>query len=61
MNRTTLQIAEFIASKYKSCSLEEAAKIQAQMSIDFSECTVSEFQRSIMQVLESEGERRLGA
>jgi hypothetical protein len=50
MNKTTVDIAEYVAKKFGPCSLEKARKIQSYMEetgMDFSECSRKKFHRAI--------------
>lgn len=50
MNKTTVEIAEFIALHFGPCDLETALQVQTRMAdngADFSNCTQSQFKQAI--------------
>jgi hypothetical protein len=51
MNKSTLEIAEYIATHFASCTLQYARTIQTRMEengLDLSECSKSQFNRAIV-------------
>lgn len=47
MNRTTLQIAKYVASKYGPCDMSLALTIYESLDIDLSSCTNRELYREV--------------
>jgi len=51
MNKSTVEIAEYVAKHFESCDLELARRLQDHMAViqqlDFSECSRQEFNDAI--------------
>ena len=51
MNKATLQVAEYVAKHFATCTLEHARELQSRMEqngLNFSECSTREFNRAIV-------------